>query len=108
VVTLIAAAFSHAKKAGMVPENFRNPAREIDKFREQARERYLSTAELQRLGDTLRLAETEGLPWPGGRSQYSPSETCKLDPFAIAAIRLLLLGWSFQIHLGPAQIENFA
>ena len=91
VVTLIAAAFSHAKKAGIVPENFRNPAREIDKFREQARERYLSTAELQRVGDTLRLAETEGLPWLGGRSQYSPSETCNVDPFAIAAVRLLLL-----------------
>ena len=73
VVTLIAAAFSHAKKAGMVPENFRNPAREIDKFREQARERYLSTAELQRLGDTLRLAETEGLPWLGWQKQiFSP------------------------------------
>jgi integrase len=91
VVTLIAAAFSHAKKAGIVPENFRNPARQIDKFREQARERYLSTAELQRLGDTLRLAETEGLPWIAGRSKYSPAETCELDPFAIAAIRLLLL-----------------
>ena len=90
VVTLIAAAVSHAKKAGIVPENFRNPAREIDKFREQARERYLSSAEMHRLGDSLRLAETEGLPWIAGKSKHSATDTCKVDPFAIAALRLLL------------------
>ena len=32
-------------------------------FTEAKRERFLGTEELKRLGETLRLAETEGLPW---------------------------------------------
>jgi integrase len=80
------------KEGGDRFRNFRNPAREIDKFREQARERYLSTAELQRLGDTLRLAEREGLPWgPRQKANIRPPRPAGWIPFAITAIRLLLL-----------------
>jgi hypothetical protein len=40
-----------------------NPARGVEKFREQTRERYLSVEQLGRLGSTLRLAETDRLSW---------------------------------------------
>jgi len=40
-----------------------NPAKAIERFREQARERYLTTEELGRLGATLADAETVGLPY---------------------------------------------
>jgi integrase len=56
----------------------------------------LSSEELARLGDTLRLAETEGLPWidaePQSKHGAKPeNRRSVLDPFAIAAIRLLIL-----------------
>ncbi len=51
-----------------------NPCRHVDKYRESRRERFLSEAELARLGDVLAKAEREG------------SER----PYVVAAIRLLL------------------
>jgi integrase len=74
-----------------------NPARGIDRNPEKGRERFLSGDELARLGDALRLAETEGLPWTvdedGPKSKHIPKKrktTC-LDTRAVAAIRLLIL-----------------
>src|SRR6476620_6548741 len=52
-----------------------NPCRGIDRYKESRRERFLSTAELGRLGEVLREVEQE---------QTS-------SPYAVAAIRLLLL-----------------
>ena len=37
-----------------------NPTRGVEKFSEESRERFLSSDELQRLGATLREAETAG------------------------------------------------
>lgn len=75
-----------------------NPARGIERYPEQAKERFLSSAELARLGDALRDAETTGLPWavdenkPGAKHLAKPDKRrVKLDPFAVAAIRLLIL-----------------
>ncbi|MGJ0512408.1 integrase arm-type DNA-binding domain-containing protein [Methylocystis sp.] len=65
--------YAWAETRGLVPEGH-NPAKKIEPFREQARERYLSTDELARLGDALRLCEQEGV-----------------DPGAVAAVRLLIL-----------------
>src|SRR5262249_51011777 len=72
-----------------------NPAARIERYREQRRERFLSSEELSRLGDALREGETIGLPWSG---EYESKHTVKegnrrtvLDPFATAAIRLLIL-----------------
>ena len=64
--------FNWAEKHGLRP-NGSNPCRHVDKYRESRRERFLSEAELARLGDALRAAEKE-------RSS---------TPWAIAAIRLL-------------------
>jgi integrase len=74
----------------------RNPAASLERYPEKKCERFLSTEELARLGDTLRLAELEGLPWeaaaPQSKHGVMPEKRrTRLDPFAIAAIRLLIL-----------------
>jgi len=75
-----------------------NPAKAIERFREQARERYLTTEELGRLGATLADAETVGLPYAVDeakpKAKHAPkveSRRTKLDAHAVAAIRLLIL-----------------
>ncbi|MGZ5095976.1 MAG: tyrosine-type recombinase/integrase [Burkholderiales bacterium] len=40
-----------------------NPCRGIERYPEQHRERFLSGVELMRLGEVLRLAVSQGLPW---------------------------------------------
>ncbi len=89
--------FAWAEGRGLVPEGH-NPARRIERYREEGRERFLTSEELSRLGDALRLAETEGLPWdvdetsPKAKHLAKPeNRRAKLDPFAAAAIRLLVL-----------------
>lgn len=73
-----------------------NPAAGIEKFREVKRERHLSTDELSRLGEALREAETDGIPWepdPEKQIKHAPrreNRRSKIDPHAAAAIRLLL------------------
>lgn len=54
--------YSWADHHGFVPRDF-NPARYVKPYKEQGRERYLTSDELKRLGDALRLAEMTGLPW---------------------------------------------
>jgi len=89
--------FSWAAARGLVPEGH-NPARAIERYREQRRERFLTEEELSRLGAALTEAETVGLPWnidsAKPRSKHLPgtdNQRTKLDPFVVAAIRLLLL-----------------
>ena len=94
-VTLISALFSWAVRLGQVPEDC-NPARGITRYREKGRERFLSDEEIARLGDTLRQAETVGLPWmvdeanPKAKHVPKTNRRTKVSPFATAAIRLLL------------------
>jgi integrase len=95
-VAALGSLYTWAGRRGHVPEFF-NPTRGIDKFRENRRERFLTTSELQRLGDALREAETTGLPWdvdetkPAARHAPKPDKRLTvLSPFAIAAFRLLL------------------
>lgn len=66
--------FNLAEIWGLRPDGS-NPCRHVPKYREVKRQRYLSNAELQRLGHTLSEVESEG------------SET----PFIVAAFRLLIL-----------------
>jgi integrase len=75
-----------------------NPAHAVERFKETGRERYLTTEELARLGDVLRDGETIGLPYSidetKPKAKHAPktdSRRVKLDPFAIAAMRLLVL-----------------
>jgi integrase len=62
VISYVRSLFSWAGAHGHVPRDF-NPARYVMPYKEQARERYLSSEELKRLGEVLRKAETSGLPW---------------------------------------------
>jgi integrase len=64
--------FGWAEKHGLRPDGS-NPCRHVDKYREGRRERFLSQAELARLGEALREAEL--------------AKSC--SPWIIAAIRLL-------------------
>jgi hypothetical protein len=90
VIALISSLYSWAGKAGEIPRGT-NPVRDVTRFREQARTRYLSDAEIARLGETLVLAETQGLPeqthkacaWPR-RSAQDVTIRCRRYPFAVA------------------------
>jgi len=89
---------SWAMQRGLLPEDHVNPACRIERYPEQGRERFLTSDELARLGDALREGETIGLPYvvdetkPGAKhAPKSDKRRVKLDPFAVAAIRLLIL-----------------
>jgi integrase len=75
-----------------------NPAGRIERYREHKRERFLTSDELARLGDALREGETIGLPYAidetKPNAKHAPKadkRRVKLDPYAVAAIRLLIL-----------------
>ncbi len=73
-LAVVSRMFTLAEKWGIRPDGT-NPCRHVERYRERARERFLSAAELARLGDALAEAE---------RTRLAP-------PVAIAAIRLLIL-----------------
>jgi integrase len=90
--------FSWGLRRGLLPEGHVNPARGLERYREHRRERFLTSEELSRLGDALREGETEGLPYwvdesrPMAKHAPKPeNRRTMLDPFAVAAIRLLTL-----------------
>ncbi len=70
---VISKMFNLAELWGLRPDGS-NPRRHISKYPEEKRERYLSPAELAALGEALSRCETETVE----------------DPYAIAAIRLLI------------------
>jgi integrase len=89
--------FAWGATRGLIPEGH-NPTKGLQKYREQGRERYLTSAELARLGAALNEGETIGLPYAVDDSKpnakHAPKadkRRTKLDPFAAAAIRLLIL-----------------
>ncbi len=62
VVECIGSVYRYAAGCGLVKRGH-NPAAHIEAFREQRRERFLTTEELAHLGDAIREAETTGIPW---------------------------------------------
>lgn len=97
VLAVLSSLYSWCDRQGLVPEGY-NPVVRVDRFRQQGRERYLTSQELQRLGAALHEAETVGLPWVievgGTKAKHLPKPENRktlLDPAAIAAIRLLIL-----------------
>jgi integrase len=90
-------AFAWGATRGLIPEGH-NPTKGLQKYREQGRERFLTTDELARLGAALADGETIGLPYDidetNPKAKHAPKadkRRAKLDPFAVAAIRLLIL-----------------
>jgi len=94
VLALIGAAYSYGLRAGHLPDHMANPASGIEKFREQVRERFLSEAELLRLGEAIREAETVGIPWvKQSKSKHArkrENRITNIGPHAAAALRLLI------------------
>ncbi len=91
--------FGWAEKRRLIPLGA-NPARGVERYSEEMRDRQLSQEELARLGAALVKAEREGLPpsdrlrAKGTKSIHRPKSASKpipADPFAVAAIRLALL-----------------
>lgn len=76
-----------------------NPTRGIKRYPENARERFLSEPELAALGQSLREAETVGLPWiikadPDRRKHVrkdASEQRTPMNPIAIAVFKTLLL-----------------
>ena len=96
MLAVIGSMYAFGGRIGAVPEGT-NPARKIDKFKEHRRERFLTGAELERLGAAIREAETKGIPWEVDeakpKAKHLPkakNRFTKIGPFAAAAIRLLL------------------
>jgi integrase len=82
-----------------------NPAKGIERNPEQRRERFFTTDEFARLGDALRRAETEGLPWSIDAAKEENRRTIA-DPFAVAAIRLLIFTGARLREILHAQWEH--
>lgn len=89
-------AFSLAEVWQLRPRHS-NPATEVRRFAEVERERFLTADELGRLGATVALAQTEGLPWQladGEPSKHLPKDAAARrtapNADAIAVILLLL------------------
>jgi len=96
-VTVLGAVYSWAIKMEIFPDGIRNPCQLQDKFKEQGRERFLTSDELSRLGETIRRAETDGIEWtpdPTKKVKHAPrpeNRKTVIRAEAAAAIRLLIL-----------------
>jgi integrase len=99
VLSVVSAVWNWTAKHQDDEEDFpRNPAAGIERYDEERRERFLTSEELARLGDVLREAETIGLPYDIDETKPTAKHAPKrenrrreIDPFAIGAIRLLIL-----------------
>lgn len=114
MVAVTSAMFAWAAKVGIVDEGT-NPAARLEKYREDGRERFLTTEELVRLGDAIRTAESEGLAWdpdPDGKLKHAPKEEnrrVRIGPHVAAAFRLLILsGCRLReiLHLEWSQVDT--
>lgn len=96
-LAVLGAAFNWAQGMALVPEGH-NPTKRVERFKEQRKERFLTTDELSALGDALVEAETIGISYEIDPSKAKAKHAAKVEnrrtvfgPHAVAAIRLLLL-----------------
>lgn len=96
-LAVLSAMFSWAAKQHLVPAGH-NPVKAVERFKENRKERFLTTAELTALGDALHEAETIGLPYAvdekKAKAKHAPKPENRrtvYGPHAVSAIRLLLL-----------------
>jgi integrase len=96
VVRCIGSVYRYAATCGLLARGH-SPAAHIETFREQRRERFLTSEELARLGDAIREAETKGIPWeldekkPEAKHTPKKNRMTKIGSHAAAALRLLIL-----------------
>jgi integrase len=94
MVAVVGSMYSFGARRGLVPEEV-NPARRIERYSEDRRERFLSVEELERLGAAIREAETVGVPWiinAGKKTKHVPKDNrfSIIGEHAAAALRLLI------------------
>lgn len=94
-VAILGKAFALAELWRLLPAGA-NPVAKIKKFEETARERFLTMAELHRLGAALNEAETEGLAWrirPDAKVKHVAKTLRRtfVRPDVVDILRLLLL-----------------
>jgi integrase len=95
VVECIGSVYRYAATCGFVKRGH-NPAAHVEAFREQRRERFLTSVELARLGDAIREAETTGIPWevdekkPTAKHVPKKNRITTIGPHAATALRLLI------------------
>jgi len=95
VVECVGSVYRYAATCGLVKRGH-NPAAHIEAFREQRRERFLTSKELAHLGDAIREAETTGIPWevdgkkPTAKHIPKKNRVTKIGQHAAAALRLLI------------------
>ncbi|MGR3782200.1 MAG: tyrosine-type recombinase/integrase [Albimonas sp.] len=90
-LALLSKMFNLAEVWEMRPDGS-NPCRHVRKYIEAQRKRFLSNAELARLGEALHLAERDGfLDLPARGSVRDKPVRAPVSPEAVAAIRLLIL-----------------
>ena len=96
-VSLVSAIWEWASHREIVA-TMDNPARGLERNPEEPCERFLTPDEFSRLGDIMRMAETTGLPWLVDEAKLASKYLVKAeqqftvaDPYAVAAIRLLML-----------------
>jgi integrase len=94
-VRLLGGIFTYAVNRGHIETN---PRLGVKVFADGKGERFLSGDELGKLGDAMREAEIDGLPWQlneDAKAKHRPTnaeaQREPISPHAIAAIRLLLL-----------------
>lgn len=102
VLAMLGAFFTFAEAQGARLKDGKHPTRGVEHYPETSRERFLSPAEVARIGDALTTAETVGLPpAPSTRKPKGtkrPQNRAKsadvpkpANPLVVAAIRLLVL-----------------
>ena len=95
ILAVVASMYSFAARQALVPDGFK-PTRRIERYKEEGRERFLTSDELVRLGTAIREAETVGIPWemdkskPTSKHLQKSDRITKLSPHAGGALRLLL------------------
>jgi integrase len=111
-VSLVSAIWNWAAARDEVAFNA-NPAKGVVRNPETAKERFLSSDEFGRLGEALARAETVGLPFEvneqGPNAKHAPKPENRrrlIDPYAAAAIRLLILTGARLREILHARWEN--
>ncbi|HEY9226959.1 MAG TPA: tyrosine-type recombinase/integrase [Gemmatimonadaceae bacterium] len=104
VLARLSGFFSYCHDRHLIDRSVANPCASVEHYREEASERFLSPAEIARLGQALTKAAAVGLPQPPRRSRKpATGPTAKhrakktagkplpANPLAVGAIRLALL-----------------
>jgi len=93
-LAILSKVFSNAELWGLRAENS-NPCRKIKQYPQNSRERFLSDVEVKRLGDAIREAESEGLPWliavEGDKAKHLAKPENRRSPIAPDVLKIILL-----------------